>query len=240
MTHEVNEDMSATILEAEESILRIAEELGRMKTAAEQLDEAGKRSQLLQDALENLVFEIESLVESCGRVIAALDSTEVRGLVTQMRTVLSRRMDGLRTELLENTKSTAERVGAELQTVLIQHMDSLGTEITARNESAAGRVGAELRGALIQRMDIVEKKITIGTETAMEQVGAELRGALVQRMDSLENEIVTESKSSAKQVGKEVTDVNEDISKSLNALDSQVAEVRKLTEELSKRKGIIF
>ena len=144
MSQEVNEDMSATILEAEESILRIAEELGRMKTAAEQLDEAGKRSQMLQDAVENLVFEIGSLVELSGRVIAALDSTEVRGLVTQMRTVLSRRMDGLRTELLENTKSTAERVGAELQTVLVQHIDSLGTEITIGTKSATEQVSAEV------------------------------------------------------------------------------------------------
>ena len=38
MTQEVNDDINATILEAEETILRIAEELGRMKSAAEQLD----------------------------------------------------------------------------------------------------------------------------------------------------------------------------------------------------------
>ena len=240
MTQEVNDDINDTILEAEENISRISEELGRMKTAAELLDESGKRSQMLQDGVENLVTEISSLVELSGRVIESLKASEVRELVTEMQTALAHQMDGLRTELLENSKSSSEKAGSELQTVLIQHMDSLGTEITARNESAAGRAGAELRGALIQRMDIMEKKITIGTETAIEQVGAELRGALVQRMDSLENEIVTESKSSAKQVGKEVTDVNEDISKSLKALDSQVAEVRKLTEKLSKRKGIIF
>ena len=240
MTQEVNNDINDTILEAEENILRISEELGQMKTAAELLDETGKRSQMLQDGVEKLVTEISSLVELSGRVIENLKASEVRELVTEMQTALAHQMDGLRTELLENNKSSSEKAGSELQTVLIQHMDSLGTEITARNESAAGRVGAELRGALIQRMDIMEKKITIGTETAIEQVGAELRGALVQRMDSLENEIVTESKSSAKQVSKEVTDVNEDISKRLKALDSQVAEVRKLTEKLSNRKGIIF
>ncbi len=240
MTQEVNNNINDTILEAEENILRISEELGQMKTAAELLDETGKRSQMLQDGVEKLVTEISSLVELSGRVIENLKASEVRELVTEMQTALAHQMDGLRTELLENNKSSSEKAGSELQTVLIQHMDSLGTEITARNESAAGRVGAELRGALIQRMDIMEKKITIGTETAIEQVGAELRGALVQRMDSLENEIVTESKSSAKQVSKEVTDVNEDISKRLKALDSQVAEVRKLTEKLSNRKGIIF
>ncbi len=122
MTHEANDDISDTILQAEESILRIAEELGRMKTATEQLDEAGKRSRLLQEAVENLVFEIGTLVELSGRVISALDATEVRGLVTQMRTVLSRRMDGLREELLENTKSTAEQVRAEVVTANEQSM----------------------------------------------------------------------------------------------------------------------
>ena len=43
MTHEVNDEIGDTILQAEENILRIAEELGRMKTASDQLDEAGKR-----------------------------------------------------------------------------------------------------------------------------------------------------------------------------------------------------
>ncbi len=240
MTQEMNDDINDTILEAEENILRISDELGRMKTAAELLNESGKRSQMLQDGVENLVTEISSLVELSGRVIESLKASEVRGLVTEMQTALARQMDGLRTELLEISKSSSEKAGSELQTVLIQHIDSLGTEITARNESVAGRVGAELRGALIQRMDILEKKITIGTASAIEQVGAELRGALVQRMDSLEKEIVTESESSAKQVGKEVADAKEDISKRLKALDLQVAEERKLTEKLSKRKGIIF
>ena len=152
MTHEVNDDISDTILQAEENILRIAEELGRMKTAAVQLDEAGKRSLLLQEGVENLVFEIGTLVELSGRVIDALEATEVRGLVTQMRTVLSRRMDGLRTELLENTKSTAERVGAELQTVLVQHIDSLGTDITNGTRSGTEQVSAEVVNANVQCM----------------------------------------------------------------------------------------
>ena len=247
MTQEVNDDINATILEAEETILRIAEELGRMKSAAEQLDEAGKRSQLLQDALENLVTEIGSLVELSGTVIEALNATEIRGLVTEMRTVLSRRIDGLRTELIENTQSSTERASAELQTVLIQHMVSLGTEITSGTESATGRVGAELRGALIQRIDILEKKITIGTETATEQVGAELRGALVQRMDSLENEIATGIKSGTEQVSAEVLAASErritdsdEILKRLDTLGIQISEVRDLAEKSSKRKGLLL
>lgn len=243
----VSEDIHATILEAEESILKIAEELGRMKSAAEQLDEAGRRSQLLQDALESLVTEIGSLVELSGRVIEVLNASEVRALVTEMRTVLSRRMDDLRTELLKKTMSATEQVGAELQTALIQHMDSLGKEMAAGNESATGRVGAELRGALTQRLDILEKKITLGTETATEQVGAELRGALVQRIDSLENEITIVNVSTAEHVRTEVVTASEksttDISKvfeRLDILDSQIAEVRDLAEKSSKRKGLLL
>ena len=247
MTQEANDDVNTLILEAEESILRISEELGQMKTAAEQLNEAGHRSQLLQDAVEKLVIEIGSLVELSGQVIDSLNASEIRALVTEMRTVLARRIDDLRTEMLENTKPATERVGAELQTVLIQHMDSMGTEITSGTESATGRVGAELRGALVQRMDILEKKISVGTETATEQVGAELRGALVQRMDSLENEIATGIKSATEQVSAEVETAseqriteNDEILKRLDALGLQVAEVRELAEKSSNRKGLFL
>ncbi len=182
MTHEVNDEIGDTILQAEENILRIAEELGRMKTASDQLDEAGKRFLLLQESVENLVFEIGTLVELSGRVFDTLDATEVRGLVTQMRTVLSHRMDGLRTELLEITKSTAEKVGAEFQTVLVQHIDSLGTEFTAETRSVTEQVRAEV-------------------VTANEQCMA----------------------------------VNDAILKRLDALSFQVAEVRDLAEESSRR-----
>ena len=247
MAQEVNDDVNATILEAEENILRISEELGRIKTAAEQLEDATQRSQLLQDAVENLVMEIGTLVELSGRVIDALNASEIRGLVTEMRTILSRRMDGLRTELLENTKSSTERVGAELQTALIQHMDSLGRDIAAGSESATGRVGAELRGALIQRMDILENKIAAGTESATEQAGAELRGALVQRVDSLEKEITAGTESASKRVSAKVvaaseqrmTD-NDEMMKRLDALGSQVAAVREIVEKSSKRKGLFL
>ena len=217
MADEVNDDINDTILQAEESILRIAEELGRMKAASEQLDEAGKRSQLLQDAVENLVIEIGSLVELSGRVIEVLNASEIRGLVTQMRTVLSRRMDGLRTELLENTKSSAERVSAELQTVLVQHIDSLGTEITARTEAATGRAGTELRGALVQRIDSLENELTIRTRSGTEQVSGEFVAASERWM----------------------TD-NDEILKRLDALGLQISEVRDLAENSSKRKGLFL
>ena len=157
MTHEVNNEISDTILQAEENILRIAEELSRMKTAAEQLDEAGKRSLLLQEAVENLVFEIGILVELSGRVIDTLDASEVRGLVKQMRTVLSRRMDGLRTELLENTKSTADRVAQELQTALVHRIESLENELTKRTETAANQVCSSIMAVDQKRMTESER-----------------------------------------------------------------------------------
>lgn len=215
MTQEANDDINATIMEAEESILRIAEELGRMKTAAELLDESGKRSQLLQDALESLVTEIGSLVEVSGRVIDILDASEIRGLVTQMRTVLSRRMDGLRTELLENTKTTAERVGAELQTVLIQRIDSLGEEIDTKTESVSGRVGSEMRTALTERMDRLENELANGTRIAAKQVCAEVLAANERIM--IDSDLIL---------------------KRLDVLSRQVAKLTEVAEKTSKRKGI--
>ena len=229
MTQESNDDISDTILEAEESILRISKELGQMKTAAQLLEETGKRSELLQESVESLVTEISSLVALSGRVIDAFRASEMKELLTEMQTVLSHRMDGLKSDLLESTKSTTERVGTELQSALIQHIDKLGREVSAGTESATGRVGAELRGALIQRMDILEKNITIGTQTTTEQVGAELRGALVQRMDSLEKDLTSETSADT-----------ENVLQRLNALESQVDEVRELAERASKLKGIIF
>ena len=148
MTHEVNDDISDTILQAEENILRIAEALGRMKTASEQLDEAGKQSRLVQDSVENLVFEIGTLVEKCDRVIATLEAAEVRGLVTQMRKVLSSRMDGLRTELLKNTKSTSEQVRAEVATANEQCM--------AANDAILKRLDA-LSSQVAEVRDLAEK-----------------------------------------------------------------------------------
>lgn len=148
MTYEVNDDISDTILQAEENILRIAEALGRIKTASEQLDEAGKQSRLVQDSVENLVFEIGTLVEKCDRVIATLEAAEVRGLVTQMRKVLSSRMDGLRTELLKNTKSTAEQVRAEVATANEQCM--------AANDAILKRLDA-LSSQVAEVRDLAEK-----------------------------------------------------------------------------------
>ena len=240
MTQDANEDISATIKEAENSIRRIAEELGRMKTAAELLDESGKRSQLLQDSVEKLVSEISSLVELSGQVIDSLNASEIRALVTEMQTVLSRRMDGLKKELLEMSKSDTERVGAELQTALIEHLGNVGTEIVASTESNTGRVSAELRGALIQRLDILEKKITSGTETTAEQVGAELRGALVQRIDSLENDLGTNTSTATGQVSEDFAAANAIILKRLTELDSQVADLQELATKILKRKLIFF
>lgn len=225
MTQESNDDINDTILEAEESILRISEELGQMKTAAQQLDETGKRSQLLQESVESLVTEISSLVELSGHVIDALKASEINELLTKMQTALSNRMDSLKAELLENSQSATERVGTEIQSELIKYINNLGREVSVETESVTGRVSAELRGALIQRIDILEKKITSGTQATTEQVGAELRGAMVQRIDSLEKDLISET------CGNE-----ENILQRLTELEAQIAEARDFAEEAAKRK----
>ena len=214
MTQEMNDDVNAAILEAESSILRIADELGRMKTAAVQLNEAGKRSQLLQDAVENLVIEIGTLVESSGKVIDGLNSSELRGLVTETRTVLARRMDGLRTELLENTKSTTERVSAELREAMLQHLDALEKKTAARTESVIEVVATELCEALPQRLEVLEEKIANETRSSFERVSEDVVAVNEQRMSD-----------------------TDEIMKTLDALGSQFTELQELVEESSRRKG---
>ena len=224
MTREVNEDVDATILQAEEIILRISEELGRMKTAAELLDDAGQRTQLLQDSVENLVNEIGSLVELSGRVIDVLNATEIRGLVTEMRTILARRIDGLRTEMLANTKSATERVEAILQTTLARRMDILGSGISTKTQTATEQIRADIETAselrsnenkrMLKRFDELE---TLVSEVVTEQISAEIVAEREQRMIE-----------------------NDEMFKRLDALGTQIVEARKLAQKASRRKGIFF
>ena len=51
MTQQTSEDTNAAILAAEETVQRIAQELLRMKTAADLLENAGERSLQLQAGL---------------------------------------------------------------------------------------------------------------------------------------------------------------------------------------------
>ena len=69
MTQQTSEDTNAAILAAEQTVQRIAQELLRMKTAADLLENAGERSLQLQGSVETLVSEIGALVELSRRIM---------------------------------------------------------------------------------------------------------------------------------------------------------------------------
>lgn len=151
MTQDVNDDMSATIQAAEESILRISQELRRMKTAADLLEDAGQRSQLLHDAVESLVTEIGSLVGLSGRIIDTMNELEVDRLATELRATLIQCIDGLKSEVTADARTATERVGAELQTALSRRMDILSSGITAKTESA--------NDEMLKRLDGIDSQV---------------------------------------------------------------------------------
>ena len=151
MTQDVNDDISVTIQAAEENILRISQELSRMKTAADLLEDAGQRSQLLHDAVESLVTEIGSLVGLSGRIIDAMNQLEVDRLATELRATLIECIDGLKSEVTADARTATERVGAELQTALSRRMDILSSGITAKTESA--------NDEMLKRLDDIDTQV---------------------------------------------------------------------------------
>ncbi len=151
MTKETSYDISATIQEAEESILRISEELRRMKTAADLLEESGKRSVRLQVAVEGLVVEIGTLVELSGQIVDTMKELEVGGLTSELRTTLIQCVEELKSEVTAESKSATERVGSEVQTALSQRMDQLISGLSSKTLSA--------NDAVMDRLDTLGEQI---------------------------------------------------------------------------------
>lgn len=152
MKDESSYDMSSTIQAAEESILRISEELRRMKTAADLLEESGKRSVRLQVAVEGLVIEIGTLIEVSGLIIESMTELEVNGLASELRTTLVNCIEDLKSEVSAEAKSTTERVGLEVQTNLSQRLDNLVSGLTSKTESA--------NDAVMKRLDTLGEQTT--------------------------------------------------------------------------------
>ena len=152
MKDESSHDMSSTIQAAEESILRISEELRRMKTAADLLEESGKRSVRLQVAVEGLVIEIGTLIEVSGLIIESMTELEVNGLASELRTTLVNCIEDLKSEVSAEANSTTERVGLEVQTNLSQRLDNLVSGLTSKTESA--------NDAVMKRLDTLGEQTT--------------------------------------------------------------------------------
>ena len=94
MTQQTSEDTSAAILAAEETVQRIAQELQRMKTAADLLENAGEQSLQLQGSVETLVTEIGALIELSRRIMDGLNQLDVNHAVADLQGVLMQRLDG--------------------------------------------------------------------------------------------------------------------------------------------------
>ena len=239
MTENAAHVMNPTILAAEASILKISEELARMKRASDLLEDAGQQSQQLRDATGRLVAEIGSLVELSGQIMTAMNQVDMKGVVSELRATLKQRLDGLEAEV---KTGIVEQVKAEHDTVM-QRLDTLGLQ--------EAKTASELYAALKQRLDGLEAEVKTGI---VEQVKAE-HDTVMQRLDTLglqEAKTASELCAALKQrldgLGAEVkVDIVEHVKagdnalvQRLDALDSYVAETRSLVEQWSKRKGILF
>ena len=127
MTQQTSEDTSAAILAAEETVRRIAQELQRMKTAADLLESTGERSLQLQGSVETLVTEIGALVELSRHIMGGLNQLDVNHAVSDLQGALLQRLDGLGAEIagrvVEPIRARDDQVLrklAEIQTELSQ------------------------------------------------------------------------------------------------------------------------
>lgn len=122
-----------------------------MKTAADLLEESGKRSVRLQVAVEGLVVEIGTLVELSGQIVDTMKELEVGGLASELRETLVRCVEDLKSEVTAESQSTTERVGMEVKTALSQQIDHLFSGISSKTLSANDEV--------LDRLDALGKQI---------------------------------------------------------------------------------
>ena len=143
MTQQTSEDTNAAILAAEETVQRIAQELLRMKTAADLLENAGERSLQLQGSVETLVSEISTLVELSRRIMGGLNQLDVNHAVADLQGVLMQRLDGLSTEIAGNV---GEQVKARDDQVLnaLSEIRADIAQLKPLAERAANRKGLHL------------------------------------------------------------------------------------------------
>lgn len=125
MTENADHGVNATILAAEASILKISEELARMKRASDLLEDAGQQSQLLQDATGRLVAEIGSLVELSGQIMTTMNQIDMKGAVSELRATLMQRLDGLEEEVKSGIIEQVQ-VG---DNALVQRLDALDLHV---------------------------------------------------------------------------------------------------------------
>ena len=183
MTKNADHGINETILAAEASILKISEELARMKRASDLLEDAGQQSQLMRDATGRLVAEIGSLVEVSGQIMTAMNQVDMKGVVSELHAALMQRLNGLEAEV---KAGDMKRVVSELHAALMQRLDGLEAEVKAGDKKG---VVSELHAALMQRLDGLEAEVKAGDN------------ALMQRLDALDS-YVAETRSVVEQWSK--------------------------------------
>ena len=143
MTQQTSEDTNAAILAAEETVQRIAQELQRMKTAADLLENAGERSLQLQGSVETLVSEIGALVELSRRIMGGLNQLDLNHAVADLQGVLMQRLDGLSAEIAGNVREQVKAKDDQMLRTLAAIQSEI-SQLKPLAERAANRKGFHL------------------------------------------------------------------------------------------------
>ena len=143
MTQQTSEDTNAAILAAEETVQRIAQELQRMKTAADLLENAGERSLQLQGSVETLVSEIGALVELSRRIMGGLNQLDLNHAVADLQEVLMQRLDGLSAEIAGNVREQVKAKDDQMLRTLAAIQSEI-SQLKPLAERAANRKGFHL------------------------------------------------------------------------------------------------
>ena len=143
MTQQTADDTNAAILAAEETVQRIAQELQRMKTAADLLENAGERSLQLQGSVETLVSEIGALVELSRRIMGGLNQLDLNHAVADLQGVLMQRLDGLSAEIAGNVREQVKAKDDQMLRTLAAIQSEI-SQLKPLAERAANRKGFHL------------------------------------------------------------------------------------------------
>ncbi len=88
-------------------------------------------------------------------------------------------------------------------------------------------LSSELRTTLVECVEQLKAEVTAEARNTTERVGSEVQTALSQRMDNVVSELTSKTDSAS-----------DTVMKRLNALGEQIAELRQIAQQSSKRKGL--
>lgn len=118
------------ILEAEASIQKIAEELTRMRNAANLLENAQNQNESVLNTAETVVSEIQILISTFKEVVSNLSSLNINQRLSELENQVKKLIDFTQKHVEDTSKMLVE-VGTDLD----QHREI--TQTTAKNSSNA-------------------------------------------------------------------------------------------------------